>query len=624
MPRNASSVYTLPGGNPVIPGTTITSSWANTTLQDIATALTQSLSTDGSTATVNLANKTLNNVTLGTLTSPLSIPNGGTGGATAVAARANLNASRIIAGTANQIVVTNADGVAGAPTLSIASPATFPGALTTTGNITAMPGGFISGSTNTTIANDGTAGNILLRPNGVASTVGQVSISAGGAINAAGQITYNTNLVSSGANTVIGNGANDSTGTIILRPQGIADSDGEVTIGNAGALTTKNSITFLNNLISSGVQAALSVGASTGSGGSIYLRPNGATDVTGQLSVGASGAVIASGSGSFAGSVVSSGIFASSTAALTLTMSTGLSGTISLRPNGLSDTTGQTTISPSGNMAVGGALTTTGAIASGSSVTSSANFISSTTSVGLCTTGAGIVVLRPNGAGSTTGQVTIDSAGVLTTNSFMTVGGGINFATNLAGTGTNVVIGNGQTGGTGNILLRPKGVADGGGQVTIDNAGVLTLGAGQILFPATANPSVGANVLDDYEEGTFTPTITFGGASTGWTFSSLTGAYVKVGRHVWIQITINVSAKGSATGVCQLDGLPFSNTVQGQAPVYASGYAAFAGLTPPIHGTISATSLPLFHCSATAQTALTDAHFTSTSVVRLAAQYGAT
>lgn len=67
MPRNGSSVYSLPVGNPVIPGTIISTTWANSTLTDIATALTNSLSTDGSTATVSLAGKTMSG---GTLSSP--------------------------------------------------------------------------------------------------------------------------------------------------------------------------------------------------------------------------------------------------------------------------------------------------------------------------------------------------------------------------------------------------------------------------------------------------------------------------------------------------------------------------------------------------------------------------
>lgn len=49
MARNGSGTYNLPAGNPVTTGTTISSTWANTTLSDMATALTGSIASDGQT-----------------------------------------------------------------------------------------------------------------------------------------------------------------------------------------------------------------------------------------------------------------------------------------------------------------------------------------------------------------------------------------------------------------------------------------------------------------------------------------------------------------------------------------------------------------------------------------------
>lgn len=49
MSRNGNGTYVLPAGNPVVTGTIITSTWANTTMQDIATALTGSVASDGQT-----------------------------------------------------------------------------------------------------------------------------------------------------------------------------------------------------------------------------------------------------------------------------------------------------------------------------------------------------------------------------------------------------------------------------------------------------------------------------------------------------------------------------------------------------------------------------------------------
>ena len=55
MSRNGSGTYSLPAGNPVVTSTTISSTWANTTMTDLATAMTGSLASDGqTTATGNL------------------------------------------------------------------------------------------------------------------------------------------------------------------------------------------------------------------------------------------------------------------------------------------------------------------------------------------------------------------------------------------------------------------------------------------------------------------------------------------------------------------------------------------------------------------------------------------
>jgi hypothetical protein len=49
MSRNGTGTYNLPAGNPVVTGTTISSTWANNTLADMATALSGSIAADGQT-----------------------------------------------------------------------------------------------------------------------------------------------------------------------------------------------------------------------------------------------------------------------------------------------------------------------------------------------------------------------------------------------------------------------------------------------------------------------------------------------------------------------------------------------------------------------------------------------
>lgn len=90
MPRDASGTYTLPAGNPVVTLTTVSSTWANDTLSDIAAALTASLS------------------------APLLASNG-------MVARTSAStfAARTLTGTANKVTVTNGDGQAGNPTFTL-------------------------------------------------------------------------------------------------------------------------------------------------------------------------------------------------------------------------------------------------------------------------------------------------------------------------------------------------------------------------------------------------------------------------------------------------------------------------------------------------------------------------
>jgi hypothetical protein len=49
MSRNGNGQFNLVAGNPVVTATTISSTWANNTLSDIANALTQSIAADGQT-----------------------------------------------------------------------------------------------------------------------------------------------------------------------------------------------------------------------------------------------------------------------------------------------------------------------------------------------------------------------------------------------------------------------------------------------------------------------------------------------------------------------------------------------------------------------------------------------
>ncbi len=84
--------------------------------------------------------------------------------------------------------------------------------------------------------------------------------------------------------------------------------------------------------------------------------------------------------------------------------------------------------------------------------------------------------------------------------------------------------------------------------------------AGGICFGAD---SAAANALDDYEEGTWTPTLVVTGNSSANVTLNDGGTYTKVGRHVYARAYITLTSKGSgasASAPVFLGGLPFTAT----------------------------------------------------------------
>lgn len=111
---------------------------------------------------------------------------------------------------------------------------------------------------------------------------------------------------------------------------------------------------------------------------------------------------------------------------------------------------------------------------------------------------------------------------------------------------------------------------------------------GQIKFPATQNASSNANTLDDYEEGTFTPSFTF--ATPGdlsVVYSTQTGRYTKIGRMVYFDVTLVMSTftHTTASGNAQITGLPFASANDGTialqtcqwSGITKAGYTSVAG-----------------------------------------------
>ena len=100
-------------------------------------------------------------------------------------------------------------------------------------------------------------------------------------------------------------------------------------------------------------------------------------------------------------------------------------------------------------------------------------------------------------------------------------------------------------------------------------------GAG-ISFPATQSASSDANTLDDYEEGTWTPTFTFGSsAPSSVTYSTQSGRYTKTGRVVYIECYIRISAYSGGSGNVLVAGFPFTSASSPYAELFIGESAGF-------------------------------------------------
>lgn len=115
----------------------------------------------------------------------------------------------------------------------------------------------------------------------------------------------------------------------------------------------------------------------------------------------------------------------------------------------------------------------------------------------------------------------------------------------------------GQHGPTGPIVGTTDSQTLSSKTLTAPNIDTVNLTGGQITFPAVQNASAGANVLDDYEEGTWTPVIGGFGGTSGQTYSSQVGHYLKIGRFVLVTFNAALTNKGTITGAVQILGLPF-------------------------------------------------------------------
>ena len=149
-----------------------------------------------------------------------------------------------------------------------------------------------------------------------------------------------------------------------------------------------------------------------------------------------------------------------------------------------------------------------------------------------------------------------------------TTGGGMKWAA-AAGTTINnnadnrVITGS----GTANTLEAESTLTYDGTHLSISNGNLVIGTAGKgIDFSAntsasTTGSTMSSELLDWYEEGTWTPSITFGNTSdfSGGSMGAVGATYTRIGRIVTANFDAVISAKGSSSGLVHVNGLPFQS-----------------------------------------------------------------
>lgn len=142
--------------------------------------------------------------------------------------------------------------------------------------------------------------------------------------------------------------------------------------------------------------------------------------------------------------------------------------------------------------------------------------------------------------------------------------------------------------------------------LSIDNA------SGEVEFPNGLRLNGGTNLFDTYEEGSWTPVLEFGGASTGITYDLQEGHYVRIGRYVMMQAGIRLTSKGTATGTAWIAGLPFEPN-----PATFPGDIVFidggSNIKNPKVRSSAGQLIRMFSASQTGTTDMDDTQFTNTA-----------
>lgn len=136
-----------------------------------------------------------------------------------------------------------------------------------------------------------------------------------------------------------------------------------------------------------------------------------------------------------------------------------------------------------------------------------------------------------------------------------------------------------------------------------------------------ATISATVNAATGYGE--FTPSLTFGGGSTGMAYTQRVGWYHRAGNVVFFEVAIILSAKGSSSGNVAIQGLPFTAKASPAFRGHAVNFLSLASITGQVTASVSGSTseIAIYQEASSSVSLLTEANFTDTSRVSVQGFY---
>ena len=250
------------------------------------------------------------------------------------------------------------------------------------------------------------------------------------------------------------------------------------------------------------------------------------------------------------------------------------------------------TLSPDGDVFATGVCTATSFVGNGSGLTNLATDLVNDTSPQL---GGNLDVNTKNINFGDSGSTTDDRLVFGADSDLMIYHNGSDSVIREQGTGNLDIQ---TTGGNVDILVNTtehaaKFISDGAVELYHDGTKQVETSANGLAFPSgkgidfSATSDLGgktSELLDDYEEGTYTPILTGSSSNPTQSYAHQNGYYTKIGRLVHVSVDIKMAASGvsGGSGVVLLN-LPFNqaNLTNNQGAAASIGYAPSWGAITP-------------------------------------------